>query len=83
MMPEDSRLLVEPAENAGVERIFGGPGEENLDGVESLRCLPRPDADAQRDHDGVRICGSSRTANVVYSNATCGLRPSGAATHDG
>ena len=33
-----SDLLVKALENEGVERIFGVPGEENLDVVESLRC---------------------------------------------
>ena len=32
-----SDLLVKALENEGVERIFGVPGEENLDVVESLR----------------------------------------------
>ena len=32
-----SDLLIEALENEGVERIFGVPGEENLDVVESLR----------------------------------------------
>src|ERR1700722_11248043 len=32
-----SDLLVSALENEGVERIFGIPGEENLDLVESLR----------------------------------------------
>src|SRR6202049_1007776 len=32
-----SELLVAALENEGVERIFGVPGEENLDVVESLR----------------------------------------------
>src|ERR1700751_1607623 len=31
-----SDLLVKALQNEGVERIFGGPGEENLDVVESL-----------------------------------------------
>jgi acetolactate synthase-1/2/3 large subunit len=31
-----SDLLVKALENEGVERIFGVPGEENLDVVESL-----------------------------------------------
>src|ERR671910_3212515 len=31
-------LLVAALENEGVDRIFGVPGEENLDVVESLRC---------------------------------------------
>ena len=30
-------LLVAAIENEGIERIFGIPGEENLDVVESLR----------------------------------------------
>jgi acetolactate synthase I/II/III large subunit len=30
-------LLVSALENEGVERIFGVPGEENLDVVEGLR----------------------------------------------
>jgi acetolactate synthase-1/2/3 large subunit len=32
-----SDLLVAALENEGVEQIFGVPGEENLDVVESLR----------------------------------------------
>ncbi len=37
-MAKGSDLLVRALENEGVERIFGVPGEENLDVVESLRC---------------------------------------------
>jgi acetolactate synthase I/II/III large subunit len=36
-MPKGSDLLVAALENEGVTRIFGVPGEENLDVVESLR----------------------------------------------
>src|SRR3954465_11060238 len=36
-MTKGSDLLVQALENEGVERIFGIPGEENLDIVESLR----------------------------------------------
>src|ERR1700754_2988049 len=36
-MVKGSDLLVAALENEGVERIFGIPGEENLDVVESLR----------------------------------------------
>jgi acetolactate synthase I/II/III large subunit len=36
-MPKGSDLLVAALTNEGVERIFGVPGEENLDVVESLR----------------------------------------------
>jgi acetolactate synthase-1/2/3 large subunit len=36
-MPKGSDLLVASLENEGVDRIFGVPGEENLDVVESLR----------------------------------------------
>jgi len=36
-MPKGSDLLVAALVNEGVERIFGVPGEENLDVVESLR----------------------------------------------
>ena len=36
-MPKGSDLLVEALENEGVDRIFGVPGEENLDFLESLR----------------------------------------------
>jgi acetolactate synthase-1/2/3 large subunit len=36
-MKKGSDLLVEALENEGVDRIFGVPGEENLDVVESLR----------------------------------------------
>ena len=36
-MVRGSDLLVAALENEGVERIFGVPGEENLDVVESLR----------------------------------------------
>ena len=37
MMAKGSDLLVAALENEGVDRIFGIPGEENLDVVESLR----------------------------------------------
>jgi acetolactate synthase-1/2/3 large subunit len=37
-MPKGSDLLVAALEKEGVDRIFGVPGEENLDVVESLRC---------------------------------------------
>ena len=37
-MAKGSDLLVAALENEGVDRIFGVPGEENLDVVESLRC---------------------------------------------
>ncbi len=36
-MPKGSDLLVAALENEGVDRIFGIPGEENLDVVEALR----------------------------------------------
>src|SRR6201993_4218069 len=36
-MPKGSDLLVAALENEGVDRIFGVPGQENLDAVESLR----------------------------------------------
>ncbi len=36
-MKKGSDLLVEALENEGVERVFGVPGEENLDVIESLR----------------------------------------------
>ncbi|QPF83598.1 acetolactate synthase large subunit [Bradyrhizobium genosp. L] len=36
-MVKGSDLLVKALENEGVERVFGVPGEENLDVVESLR----------------------------------------------
>src|SRR5271169_5844522 len=36
-MPKGSDLIVAALENEGVDRIFGVPGEENLDVVESLR----------------------------------------------
>ena len=36
-MVKAADLLVAALENEGVERIFGIPGEENLDVVESLR----------------------------------------------
>src|SRR5689334_5295296 len=36
-MPKGSDLLVQALENEGVNRIFGVPGEENLDVVESIR----------------------------------------------
>jgi acetolactate synthase-1/2/3 large subunit len=36
-MPKGSDLLVAALESEGVERIFGVPGEENLDVVESIR----------------------------------------------
>ena len=36
-MPKGSDLFVAALQNEGVERIFGVPGEENLDLLESLR----------------------------------------------
>ncbi|WP_089177329.1 acetolactate synthase large subunit [Bosea sp. AS-1] len=36
-MKKGSDLLIEALENEGVERVFGVPGEENLDVLESLR----------------------------------------------
>ena len=36
-MTKGSTLLVAALENEGVDRIFGIPGEENLDVVESIR----------------------------------------------
>src|SRR3569833_2903883 len=36
-MNKGADILVAALENEGVERIFGIPGEENLDGVESIR----------------------------------------------
>ncbi len=36
-MPKGSDILVAALENEGVDRIFGLPGEENLDVVESIR----------------------------------------------
>ncbi|MBV8920388.1 thiamine pyrophosphate-binding protein, partial [Bradyrhizobium sp.] len=36
-MVKGSDLMVAALENEGVDRIFGVPGEENLDVVESLR----------------------------------------------
>lgn len=36
-MPKGAELLVAALENEGVDRIFGIPGEENLDVVEALR----------------------------------------------
>ena len=36
-MSKGSDLLVAALENEGVDRVFGVPGEENLDVVESLR----------------------------------------------
>src|SRR5579871_2201276 len=38
MMAKGSTLLVAALENEGVERIYGVPGEENLDVVEAIRC---------------------------------------------
>jgi acetolactate synthase-1/2/3 large subunit len=36
-VPKGSDLLVAALENEGVEYVFGIPGEENLDVIESLR----------------------------------------------
>ncbi|CAA9240903.1 MAG: Thiamine pyrophosphate-requiring enzymes [uncultured Acetobacteraceae bacterium] len=36
-MPKGAELLVAALENEGVERVFGVPGEENLDVLEALR----------------------------------------------
>ena len=41
-MPKGSDLLVAALENEGVDRIFGVPGEENLDVVESFEKILDP-----------------------------------------
>ena len=38
MVAKGSNLLVAALENEGVTRIYGIPGEENLDVVEAIRC---------------------------------------------
>jgi acetolactate synthase I/II/III large subunit len=38
LMTKGSTLLVAALENEGVERIYGIPGEENLDVVDTIRC---------------------------------------------
>ena len=43
-MTKGSDMFVAALENEGVERIFGVPGEENLDTVESLRTSSMIDA---------------------------------------
>ena len=53
-MTKGSDLLVAALENEGVDRIFGFPGEENLDVVESLRTVEdRAGADAARAGGGL------------------------------
>ena len=39
-MTKGSTLLVAALENEGVDRIYGIPGEENLDVVEAIRLPP-------------------------------------------
>ena len=53
-MTKGSDLLVAALENEGVDRIFGIPGEENLDVVESLRSSShRARADPARTGGGL------------------------------
>ena len=57
-----SDLLVAALENEGVERIFGLPGEENLDVVESLpQALGRP------------VSNSLRESSLLLGKAAVGL----------
>jgi acetolactate synthase-1/2/3 large subunit len=63
-MAKASDTLVAALENEGVERIFGIPGEENLDFVESLRTL--------EDRIGARAPRASRGIYGRYARASDG-----------
>ena len=57
---QGSDLLVAALENEGVERIFGIPGEENLDVVESLR------------HSSIELVITRHEQAAVFMAATYG-----------
>lgn len=59
-MSKGSDLLVAALENEGVERIFGIPGEENLDVVESLR------------HSSIELVITRHEQAAVFMAATYG-----------
>ena len=53
-MPKGSDLLVATLENEGVDRIFGVPGEENLDVVESsAKLFDQANPDPSRTGRGI------------------------------
>ena len=61
-MPEGSDLLVAALEREGVDRIFGVPGEENLDTVEFLRAasielVPHPPRAGAAFMAAMAVCG--------------------------
>ena len=58
-MFKGSDLLIAALENEGVDRIFGIPGEENLDVVESIR------------HSSIQLiltCWFTGTQSIGYSD---------------
>ena len=77
-MTKGSDLLVAALENEGVEYIFGVPGEENLDVVESLRksrITARPDpARAVGGVHGGDPRASDRPARGVHLHARARAR---------
>ena len=77
-MPTGSDLLVAALENEGVSHIFGVPGEENLDVVESLRTVDHPaGADPPRTGRGVHG-GDLRAADGQAGRVPDHARPGGA-----
>ena len=67
MTKKGSDLLVAALEHEGVDRIFGVPGEENLDFVESLRnsgieLIPTRHEQAAAFMAGARSAYGSRSA---------------------
>ena len=52
-LPKGSDLLVAALANEGVERVFGAPGEENLDVVEFLRKSKIKLVPSQQNVDGI------------------------------
>ncbi len=77
-MPKGSDLLVRALENEGVDRIFGVPGEENLDVVEILRssshqARPHP-ARAGRGLHGGDLRPAHRQARRLHRNARARAR---------
>ena len=75
-MTKGSDLLVAALENEGVERIFGVPGEENLDVVELLRySADRAGADAARASGrlhGGDLRAAHRQARRLHRDARTG-----------
>ena len=77
-----SDLLVAALENEGVERIFGVPGEENLDVVESLR-RSSIKLIVTRHEQGASFMADARTVDWPAGRLPCNAWSGGAESDHG